>query len=136
MKRKIVIAHPLRTAIGRFGRDGSLRGVSAQELLKECFRNVIDKSGIDPGLIAQTIAGTCMHLHDAPNVARVAALLAGIPEQVPAYSVQRNCASGLQAITSAANEILAGNGDIYLVGGTESMTSFPICIARSSLDRG
>lgn len=125
MRKKIVIASPVRTPIGRAARDGLLRDVSAQQLLKECFRQVIERSGVDTSLIDEVIAGTCMHLHDAPNVARVSALLAGIPEHVPGFSVQRNCASGLQAITSAVDKIYAGRGKIYLVGGTESMSNFP-----------
>lgn len=128
MSGKIVIAFPVRTAIGRASRDGFLRNVPAQELLKECFKQVISRSGIDPVIIDQVIAGTCFHLHDAPDVARVSALLAGVPEHVPGYAVQRNCASGLQAITCAVNEIRAREGEIYLVGGTESMSNFPYVI--------
>lgn len=119
--KKVVLTRGVRTPIGNFG--GALRDITAQELLKFVFQEAIKRAGIDPMIIDDVIAGCIIQSSDAPNIARVAALMAGIPEHVPAYTVQRNCVSSIQAITSAYQAIQAGDGDVFLVGGTESMSN-------------
>src|SRR3989338_6854751 len=102
---KIVIVAPVRTPIGSFG--GGLKDVPADYLLAICFSEVIKRAGINPNIIDEVVAGTIFHSSEAPNLARVAALRAGVPVRVPALSVQRNCASGIQSITYAAQAIKA-----------------------------
>ncbi len=119
--KKVVLTRGVRTPIGNFG--GALRDITAQELLKFVFEEAIKRAGIDPNIIDDVIAGCIIQSSDATNISRVAALMAGIPEHVPAYTVQRNCVSSIQAITSAYQAIQAGDGDVFLVGGTESMSN-------------
>jgi len=127
--KKVVLTRGVRTPIGNFG--GALRDITAQELLKFVFQEAIKRAGIDPMIIDEVIAGCIIQNSDAPNIARVAALMAGIPEHVPAYTVQRNCVSSIQAITSAYQAIQAGDGDVFLVGGTESMSNAPYMLRQA-----
>ena len=86
---------------------------------------VIKRTGIDVNVIDEVIVGSVGQPSDAANLARVAALMAGVPEHVPAFTVQRNCASGIQSITSAFQAIQSDDGEVFLVGGTESMSNIP-----------
>lgn len=129
MERRIVIAAPVRTAIGKAtSRDGVFIEVPAKDLLRECFLRVIERSGLESALIDDVIVGTCFTSYDAPNVARVAALLAGFPVEITGYCVQRNCASGFQAVIDAMLAIRGGDGEIYIAGGTESMSRYPYAL--------
>ncbi|MBI4160295.1 MAG: thiolase family protein [Candidatus Yanofskybacteria bacterium] len=119
--KRMVIVEGIRTAVGKFG--GSLREVNAEHLLAYCFRHVVKKSGIDPAQIDEVIAGNIVQ--PVGNIARVAALLAKTPYSVPAMTVSRNCASGIEAISRACQAAAAGDGDIFLVGGTENMSQVP-----------
>jgi acetyl-CoA C-acetyltransferase len=110
---------------GYYDTGGALRDMRAQDLAKIVFQEVIKRTGIDPGTIDDVILGNIGQPSDAANSGRVAALMAGVPEHVPAYTVQRNCASGLQAITSAYQAIQSDDGELFLVGGTESMSNIP-----------
>ncbi|MGC8781631.1 MAG: thiolase family protein [Anaerolineae bacterium] len=121
--KEVVITNPLRTANGSFG--GAFKTVPAYDLAKYVMQRVIADAGIDPGLLDEVILGNIGQPSEAANIARVAAIYAGVPEHVPAYTVQRNCASALQAITSAYNSIQVGDGELYLVGGTENMSLIP-----------
>ena len=127
--REVVIVNPLRTAIGSFG--GALRTVPAYDLAKTVIECVINATGINPGDLDEVILGNIGQPSEAANIARVTALYAGIPQHVPAYTVQRNCASGMQAITSACQAIQAGDGEMYLVGGTENMSQIPYVIKNA-----
>lgn len=124
--KEVVICNPLRTANGSFG--GAFKTVPAYELAKIVMQRVIADSGIDPGLLDDVIFGNIGQPSEAANITRVAALYAGIPKHVPAYTVQRNCASGMQAITSALQAIQTGDGELYLVGGTENMSLIPYLV--------
>ena len=86
---------------------------------------IVQATHIDPGQIDEVILGNIGQPSEAANIARVSALYAGIPQSVPAFTVQRNCASGMQAITSAYQAIQAGDGETYLVGGAENMSQIP-----------
>ena len=121
--KDVVLVGGVRTPCGTHG--GALRDMRAQDLAKIVFQEVIKRTGIDPGSIDEVILANIGQPSDAANVARVAALMAGVPEHVPAFTVQRNCASGLQAITSAYQAIQSDDGELFLVGGTESMSNIP-----------
>ena len=127
--KEVVIVSPVRTPVGAHG--GALRSLRAQDLAEIVFRAVLERTGIDPAVLDEVILGNIGQPSDAANIARVAALMAGVPIEVPAFTVQRNCASGMQAITSAYQAIQAGDGEIYLVGGTESMSNIPYILKKA-----
>ena len=87
---------------------------------------VLQRSGCSPELVDEVIFGNIGQPAEATNIARVIALRAGVGADKPAYTVQRNCASGMQAITSAAEKILTGQARVVLAGGTESMSQIPV----------
>lgn len=122
----------LRTPIGKYG--GSLSSVRPDDLLAHVIRAILERNPkVDPSAIEDVIAGDANQAgEDNRNVARMAALLAGLPVTVPGNTVNRLCASGLQAIMDAARAILCGEGEIYLAGGVESMTRAPFVTLKSS----
>ncbi|MDF1814909.1 MAG: thiolase family protein [Verrucomicrobiales bacterium] len=124
MSKEVVIIDGIRTPFAKMGT--TLAGADAVELGRTAVQGLLTRLGFDPNLIDETIFGCVSQPVDAPNIARIIALRAGIPESKPAFTVQRNCASGLEAITTAADRIISGRGDVYLVGGTESMTRIPL----------
>src|SRR5438093_10901217 len=127
----------VRTPIGRYG--GALARVRPDDLAAEVLRAVVDRSGIDPSRIEDVILGCANQAgEDNRNVARMAVLLAGLPVEVGGLTVNRLCGSGLQAINSAAHAIAAGDGDVFIGGGVESMTRAPYVMAKPSAawDRG
>ena len=124
--KEVVIVGGVRTAIGSHG--GAFRDVPAQDLAAAVLREVIQRTGVDPNQIDDVIMGCIGQQSDAPNIGRVAALMAGIPTHVPGYTVQRNCVSGMMAITNAAQAIKAGDGDLFLCAGVESMSTAPYCV--------
>ena len=124
--KEVVIVGGVRTPIGSHG--GAFRTLTAQHLAALVFKEVVDRVGIDPRQFDDVILGCIGQQSDAPNIGRVAALLAGIPVNVPGYTVQRNCVSGMVSITSAYQAIQAGDGDVYLVGGAESMSTAPYVV--------
>lgn len=119
-QRRVFIAGSCRTPMGRAG--GILKDFTAVQLLTACFNETMERGKIAREKIDEVIAGQVAQSSDAPNIARVAALMAEIPIQAPAFTVQRNCGSGLQAIASAADRIRAGEADVVLAGGVESMS--------------
>jgi acetyl-CoA C-acetyltransferase len=124
--KEIVIVGGVRTPIGNHG--GAFRTLTAQHLAALVFKEVVDRTGIDPKLLDDVILGCIGQQSDAPNIGRVAALQAGIPVNVPGFTVQRNCVSGMQSISSAAQAILAGDGEVFLCGGVESMSTSPYVV--------
>jgi len=121
--KDVVLLGGVRTPVGMHG--GALRDMRAQDLAKLVLAEVIKRTGIDVNVIDEVIVGSVGQPSDAANLARVAALMAGVPEHVPAFTVQRNCASGIQSITSAFQAIQSDDGEVFLVGGTESMSNIP-----------
>jgi 3-oxoadipyl-CoA thiolase len=120
----------LRTPIGRYG--GSLSAVRPDDLAALVIRAVLDRSGLDPALIDDVYFGAANQAgEDNRNVARMAALLAGLPETVPGATVNRLCASGLEAINVASRMIEADHGDVFIAGGTESMSRAPLVMAKA-----
>ena len=128
--RKAAIITALRTPIGRYG--GALASVRPDDLAATIISAVINKSGIDPALIEDVYFGAANQAgEDNRNVARMAALLAGLPDTVPGCTVNRLCASGLEAINIAARMIEADHGDVFIAGGVESMSRAPYVVAKS-----
>jgi len=124
--KEVVIVGGVRTPIG--GHGGAFRTLTAQHLAALVFREVIERVGLDPLLFDDVILGCIGQQSDAVNIGRVAALLAGVPVNVPGYTVQRNCVSGMESISGAYQAIQAGDGEVYLCGGTESMSTSPYVV--------
>lgn len=112
---RLVIVDGVRTPFCKMGTD--LAALSADELGRIATQVLLTRTGLDPALIDEVIFGCVGQPADAANVARVIALRAGIPEHVPAITVHRNCASGLESLTQAYEKMTAGRGTIFLVGG-------------------
>ncbi len=122
--REAWIIDAVRTPIGRYG--GALAAVRPDDLAALAVRAVLDRTGIDPALVEDVILGCANQAgEDNRNVARMAALLAGLPLPVPGQTVNRLCGSGLQAVSDAFQAIRAGEGDVFVAGGVESMSRAP-----------
>ena len=120
----------LRSPIGRYA--GKLASVRPDDLAGEVIREVVARNKIDPAEISDVVMGCVTQAgEDCRNVARFSALLAGLPPTTPGVTVNRLCASGLQAVTDAARAITCGEGELYLAGGVESMTRSPYVIAKA-----
>ncbi|HEX9021299.1 MAG TPA: beta-ketoacyl synthase N-terminal-like domain-containing protein, partial [Nitrospirota bacterium] len=130
--KEVVIIDGFRTPYAKAGT--AFRDVHPVELGSVIVKELIARTGIDRELIDEVIVGNAGMPADAANIARVIALRAGVPQRVPAYSVQRNCASGMQAAASATAQILAGGSDIVLVAGVESMSSYSFYIKKKLRD--
>ena len=129
-ERRAAIVTALRTPFGRYG--GSLSTIRPDDLAALAIKAAVGRSGIDPATIADVYFGAANQAgEDNRNVARMAALLAGLPDSVPGSTVNRLCASGLESINIAARMIEAGCGDVYIAGGTESMSRAPLAMAKS-----
>ena len=136
MQRRAAIICALRTPIGRYG--GALSSVRPDDLAALVIRAVVARSGIDGALIDDVYFGAANQAgEDNRNVARMAALLAGLPMSVPGVTVNRLCASGLEAINVAARMIEANHGDVFIAGGVESMSRAPLVVskAQTAFDR-
>lgn len=126
----IVIVAAARTAIGTFG--GALKDVRAHKLAAHVMQEVLKRAdNLDADLISDIIVGDCLQAFDEANTARTAALAAGIPVTIPAFTVQRNCASSMQALISAKQQILCKDGEIVLVAGVESMSTAPYYLDKA-----
>lgn len=121
--KSVVITSAVRTPVGNMG--GVFRDVLAVELARTVLEEAVKRSGIEKSIVDEIILGQAKQSTDAPNIARVAALEGGFPEEVPAYTVHRQCSSGLQAILNAVWQIQAGYGDVIVAGGVESMSTAP-----------
>jgi acetyl-CoA acetyltransferase family protein len=124
MRRRIAIIDGIRTPLCKAG--STLKGLSADDLGAVAVREILARTDIDPSIIDELIFGNVAQPGDAANVARVIALKAGLPNSLIAYTVHRNCASGMESITTAANKILSGQSEIIIAGGTESMSNIPL----------
>ncbi|GAB1530153.1 MULTISPECIES: acetyl-CoA C-acetyltransferase [Brevibacillus] len=126
---QVVIAAAGRTPIGTFG--SVLKDVSARKLAETVIRGVMDRSGLEASQINEVILGNCIQRTDEPNIARVVALDAGLGKEVTGFTIQRQCASGMQAIVSGASQILLGDSEIVLAGGVESMSNAPYVLKNA-----
>jgi acetyl-CoA C-acetyltransferase len=124
--KEVVIVSGCRTAIGKHG--GAFRKTPAQDLAATALQGAIERSGIDPNLFSDVIVGCIGQQSDAPNIGRVAGLMAGVPVHVPGCTIQRNCVSGMMSISMAYQAIQAGDGDVFLCGGVESMSTAPYVV--------
>ena len=127
----------MRSPFGRYG--GALSAVRPDDLAAAVIRALVERSGIDPVLIEDVILGCANQAgEDNRNVARMAALVAGLPIEVGGLTVNRLCGSGLQALNSAAHAIAVGDGDIFVAGGVESMSRAPYVMLKpeTAFERG
>ncbi|HEY4813242.1 MAG TPA: thiolase family protein [Chthoniobacterales bacterium] len=124
MKEAIYIVAGIRTPFAKSGTV--LADTTAMDLGKTVISLLMAKTGLAPDKIEEVIFACVGQPAEAPNIARVIALRAGVPESVPAVTVHRNCASGFEAVTHAAEKMIAGRGDIFLAGGVESMSQMPL----------
>jgi 3-oxoadipyl-CoA thiolase len=129
--RTPVIVDGLRTPFGRYG--GVLKDVRPDDLAAHVIRAIVERNALDPAAIDDVIIGAANQAgEDNRNVGRMAALLAGLPVEVPGQTVNRLCGSGLQAVVSAAHAIAHGDGSVFVAGGAESMTRAPMVMAKPS----
>ena len=129
--REVVIIDAVRSPIGRAG--GALSSVRPDDLLADVLKGLIKRTEIDPALIEDVYAGCGNQAgEDNRDVARMAVLLAGFPLEVGGVTVNRNCSSGLEAVNQAAKAIVAGEGDIFIGSGVESMSRAPLVMPRPS----
>ncbi|MGG1675968.1 thiolase family protein [Neobacillus sp. NRS-1170] len=119
----VVIVNAFRTAIGKFG--GSLADTLPEELVCTIMKNNLSASGYRANIVDEIIVGQTKQSAHAPNIARVASLKARFPETIPAYTVHRQCGSGMQAVMNGAMSILSGQAEVVLAGGVESMSQAP-----------
>ncbi|ART73744.1 acetyl-CoA acetyltransferase [Mycobacterium dioxanotrophicus] len=125
--RDAVIVGAVRTPIGKGKANGALHGVKSADLLAHSLRELVDRTGIDPAQIDDVISGAVTQVGDqAANIARNALLGAGFPESVPGTTVDRQCGSSQQAISFAAQGVVAGAYDIVIAAGVESMGRVPM----------
>ncbi|ALS23680.1 MULTISPECIES: thiolase family protein [Paenibacillus] len=130
--REAVIVDALRTPIGKY--NGSLQHVRPDDLAAIVIRELLKRNPLDPSLVEDVFFGCANQAgEDNRNVARMAVLLSGMPESVPGVTVNRLCASGLEAINQAAAAIHSNIGDIFIAGGTESMSRAPYVMLKPNL---
>ncbi len=132
--REVYITSATRTAIGRFG--GTIRTVTSRDLATVVIKEALRRAGVEPGQVEEVILGEARQSTENANVARVASLAAGIPEEVPAYTINRLCASAMQALNCGRQQILLGYADIVVVGGTENMSRSPHYIRNGRFGDG
>ena len=123
MTRKVVIASAVRTPVGSYG--GSLKSVSAKDLGITAVKEAINRAGIKPEDVDETVFGCVLQAGQGQNIARQVSLGAGIPKEKPAMTLNIVCGSGLRSVSLAAQMIKAGDADVVVAGGTESMSNAP-----------
>jgi 3-oxoadipyl-CoA thiolase len=129
--RSPVVVDGLRTPFGRYG--GALREVRPDDMAAHVIRALLARTRVDPALVDDVILGAANQAgEDNRNVGRMAALLAGMPIEVAGQTVNRLCGSGMQAVIGAAHAIIAGDGDLFVAGGVESMTRAPFVTLKAS----
>jgi 3-oxoadipyl-CoA thiolase len=127
---RAVVLSAVRTPVGRYG--GALAGERPDDLAATVIAKAVSRAGVPAGEIQDVYFGAANQAgEDNRNVARMAALLAGLPESVAGVTVNRLCASGLSAVVSASHAVVAGDGDLFVAGGVESMTRAPLVTAKS-----
>ncbi|MCF7803969.1 MAG: thiolase family protein [Candidatus Marinimicrobia bacterium] len=130
---RVAIIDGVRSPFVKF--NTTLKDVKAADLAMHVIREIIERTELDVQTIDHVIMGNGAQPADAPNVARIAALKAGVPQKVPAYTVQRNCAAGMQSISEAAMMIKLGHAEIAIAGGVESMSNIPFIFRKSFQDK-
>ncbi|HLH29984.1 MAG TPA: beta-ketoacyl synthase N-terminal-like domain-containing protein, partial [Terriglobia bacterium] len=125
----VFIASAARTAIGKFG--GSLARLSAADLGVIAVKEALSKAGIEPAAVNEVIIGQARGAGTGPNPARQISYRAGIPQEISAYTVNKACGSSLKAMILGCQEILLGNSDVIVAGGTESMSNVPYLVEQA-----
>jgi 3-oxoadipyl-CoA thiolase len=126
-----VVVDGLRTPFGRY--NGALRAVRPDDLAAHVIRALLNRTGVEAAAVDDVILGAANQAgEDNRNVGRMAALLAGMPVEVPGSTVNRLCGSGMNAVISAAHAVIAGDGSLFVAGGVESMTRAPFVMAKPS----
>jgi acetyl-CoA acyltransferase len=131
--RRVAVVDGCRTPFARS--NTVFQGMSAIDLGTLAVRELLNRAEIDGPEIDEVVYGTVVHSVQAPNIAREVSLKAGIPPEVPSFTVSRACASANQAITSGAEKIALGQGDVVVAGGAESLTDIPIMVSPALRDR-
>lgn len=132
--RDVVILGAVRTAVGRLG--GSLKDIPPQDLGALVVREALQRAGVPAAEVGEVIIGHSRQTTEASNIARVVSLMADIPEEVPAYTVHRQCASSLQAFVNGCQEILTGCSDVVVTGGTEVLSRAPFYLKNARYGYG
>lgn len=130
MDQRLVIIDGVRTPFCKAGTE--FASLTADDLGRAAVDTLLTRTGVDPARIDEVILGCVCQPPDRANIARVIALRAGIPEHVPAVTVHRNCASGMESITTAYERMVAGRGSLFLVGGVDSMSRVPLFYNESA----
>ena len=126
---RAIVLSAVRTPVGRYG--GALSHVRPDDLAATAIAAAVERAGVEPGEIEDVYFGAANQAgEDNRNVARMGALLAGLPESVAGVTVNRLCASGLSAVVSACHAVAAGDGDLFVAGGAESMSRAPLVMAK------
>jgi 3-oxoadipyl-CoA thiolase len=126
-----VVVDGLRTPFGRYG--GALRDVRPDDMAAHVIRAILARTGVEAAAVDDVIIGAANQAgEDNRNVGRMAALLAGMPVEVPGQTINRLCGSSMEAVISAAHAVVAGDGDLFVAGGVESMTRAPFVMAKPS----
>ncbi|MEC9490070.1 MAG: acetyl-CoA C-acetyltransferase [Halanaerobiales bacterium] len=121
--KEVVIVSALRTAIGSFG--GNFKNVPAVDLGAEVIKAILEETKVDPAVIDEVLMGNVLQAGLGQNPARQAAMKAGIPQEVPAMTINKVCGSGLKTVNLAAQAIKAGDGEVFIAGGMENMSQAP-----------
>ncbi len=125
----VVIIDGVRSPIGKYG--GGLSSVRPDDLLAAVYRGLMDRTGVDPALLDDVYAGCGNQAgEDNRDVARMSVLLAGWPKEVPGVTINRNCASALEAVNQGAKAIIAGEGEVFIGSGVESMSRAPLSVPK------
>ncbi|WP_242225411.1 acetyl-CoA C-acetyltransferase [Bacillus cereus group sp. BfR-BA-01380] len=127
--RNVVVTAAVRSPIGTFG--GAFKNVKPTELIVPVLQEAVKRGGVSPHEVDEVILGHCIQRTDEANTARTAALMAGFPDTVTGYTIQRQCASGMQALISAAMQIQLGVSDVVVAGGVEVMSSSPYVLKEN-----
>src|SRR5665811_320424 len=125
----VVIVSATRTAVGKFG--GSLKDFNPGQLGSIVLKDALKKAKIEPGKVEEVIMGNVLSAGHGQNVARQAAIAAGIPNNIPSYCVNKVCGSGLKSVALGAQSIMLGDADIVLAGGVESMSMTPYALKKN-----
>ncbi|HLD82872.1 MAG TPA: beta-ketoacyl synthase N-terminal-like domain-containing protein, partial [Candidatus Omnitrophota bacterium] len=127
---RIAIVEGIRTPFVKAWTD--FWDIPAQELGRIAVRELLERTGLEPRLVDEVIFGSVAQPPEASNIARVISLLSGIPKEKRAYTISRNCASGLESVTSALEKINAGLDEIVIAGGAESMSNIPFFYSKEA----
>lgn len=128
MKERIAVVAGVRTPFCKAG--GVMRDFEADDLGAYVVRELVARTGIPGDKVDELIFGNVLSPPQSANIARIVAVKAGLPVKTPAFTVNRNCASGMEALMTGADKILLGDDDIVIAGGTESMSNFPVVVRK------